>query len=249
MGPRMSFDDADIDAETVPKLKRTRKRRKDPPPALTVESTAPASPAIESSTESLTVTTEADQVPPISSGTKGRKVTVDSGENELGAQFLNVAAAAAGAAGTAASVAGSAAKSAASAAASVVVKPITDEDMSPLPPKDPGQVDMSALGADIAEFRRRERGNVQSQGAIESATTGAKEMFSTILSVDFFVVVGFMLWFLTGVVSTYVFKNTFILDEFNNLWTPVVQPALGLLMAGTIAGGVVSRLGGSDDQT
>ncbi|CAM9781332.1 unnamed protein product, partial [Hapterophycus canaliculatus] len=89
------------------------------------------------------------------------------------------------------------------------------------------------LGADIERFRRAE--NRQPATAGESIASGAKNVISTIISIDFFVVIAFMLWFIAGVVSSYGFGETFLLDQFNDKWTPVVQPALGVLMGGTIA--------------
>lgn len=105
--------------------------------------------------------------------------------------------------------------------------------------------DLADLGADIARFRAKEGTRSESLG--ESVKSGAKDLISNIITIDFFVVIAFMLWFIAGVVSTYGFKNTFLLDEFNESWTPIVQPALGLLMGGTIIGGVVSKLGESGD--
>jgi hypothetical protein len=74
-----------------------------------------------------------------------------------------------------------------------------------------------------------------------------QEAFSYILAADFFVVFGFLLYFVAAVAARSLFQDGSLLDKFSELWTPIIQPALGLLMAGTIVGGTVSKLGGSDD--
>lgn len=187
---------------------------------------------------------------------------VDSSDDDMSEKLAGVASAASGAAGGAASAVSGAAKSAMGAAMSVLGQgaPVADDfDIDSMPaPGERGQAragkrttpgktasELADLGADIERFRRAE--NRQPETAGESIASGAKDIISTIISIDFFVVIAFMLWFIAGVVSSYGFSNTFLLDQFNDKWTPVVQPALGVLMGGTIAGGVVSKLGGSGD--
>ena len=187
---------------------------------------------------------------------------VDSSDDDMNEKLAEVAAAASGAAGDAASAVGGVAKSAIGAAMSALGQgpPVVDEfDIDSMPARNergqkragrrttPGKTasELADLGADIERFRRAE--NRQPETAGESIASGAKNIISTIISIDFFVVIAFMLWFIAGVVSSYGFSNTFLLDQFNDKWTPVVQPALGVLMGGTIAGGVVSKLGESGD--
>lgn len=107
-------------------------------------------------------------------------------------------------------------------------------------------LDLSELSADIARFRAKEGKKTESLS--ESVAGEAKGIISTIIAIDFFVVIIFMLWFIAGVVSSYGFKNTFLLDEFNASWNPIVQPALGVLMGGTILGGVLSKLREAGDE-
>jgi hypothetical protein len=49
-----------------------------------------------------------------------------------------------------------------------------------------------------------------------------------VLVADFFVVLGFLGWFVTGVVAKSVAGNGDVLDGFSALWMPVIQPALGM---------------------
>lgn len=187
---------------------------------------------------------------------------MDSSDDDVNEKLAGVAAAASGAAGDAASAVSGAAKSAIGAAMSALGQgpPVVDafdiDSMAATGERGqkragrrttPGKTasELADLGADIERFRRAE--NRQPETAGESIASGAKNIISTIISIDFFVVIAFMLWFIAGVVSSYGFSNTFLLDQFNDKWTPVVQPALGVLMGGTIAGGVVSKLGEAGD--
>lgn len=194
---------------------------------------------------------------------RGQQVRVDKSDDDITERFAGAASAASGAAGDAASAVGDAAKSAIGAAMSVLgqngEQSGADEfDIKNVPrsggvprttyPTRKSGPDMADLGADIERFRQTE--SRQPADAGESIASGAKDLISTIITVDFFVVIAFMLWFIAGVVSSYGFSNSFLLDQFNDKWTPVVQPALGVLMAGTIAGGIASKLSESgDDKT
>lgn len=186
---------------------------------------------------------------------------VSNADDEMAETLASAASAASGVAGEAASVVGDAAKSAIGAAMSAMGQgggaPSADEfDFDNVPRAGTGQrrkttpgksaADLADLGADIERFRKQE--NRQPEGVGDSLASGAKGVISSIIAVDFFVVIAFMLWFIAGVISSYGFSNTFLLDQFNDKWTPVVQPALGVLMGGTIAGGVVSKLGESEDE-
>ncbi|CAM9538389.1 unnamed protein product [Ectocarpus sp. 8 AP-2014] len=234
-----------------------------PPPAVV------APPAVQVAAEQVQQQQRAaaveEEAPRSVGGTKGTKVrVVDSSDDDMSEKLAGVASAASGAAGGAASAVSGAAKSAMGAAMSMLGQggaPAADEfDIDSMPAAGergqarragkrttPGKTasELADLGADIERFRRAE--NRQPETAGESIASGAKDIISTIISIDFFVVIAFMLWFIAGVVSSYGFSNTFLLDQFNDKWTPVVQPALGVLMGGTIAGGVVSKLGGSGD--
>lgn len=70
---------------------------------------------------------------------------------------------------------------------------------------------------------------------------------STFLFYDFVVVLMFLGLFLTGLAQKSLTNDSQILDFFNVIWNPVIQPALGLLMAGTLAGGAISYFQGEDE--
>ncbi len=62
------------------------------------------------------------------------------------------------------------------------------------------------------------------------------DTLSTIVTVDFFVVVGFLLWFLLGIFCSYILKDDTIQIAFNNNFETLVQPALGVLMIAALGG-------------
>mmetsp|Transcript_238 Transcript_238/g.403 ORF Transcript_238/g.403 Transcript_238/m.403 type:complete len:241 (-) Transcript_238:86-808(-) len=95
------------------------------------------------------------------------------------------------------------------------------------------------LAADLAAFKRTQAPSKKEEDA--GAMGQAKDIFSVILTIDFFVVLGMLGWFLVGIAFRYGFQQSFILDSFKASFDTLVQPAIGLLMLGTIAGGVISR--------
>ena len=70
-----------------------------------------------------------------------------------------------------------------------------------------------------------------------------KEIFSTIVTIDFFVICGFLVWFIAGVFCSVVLKNDTVQIAFNGIFQPLVQPALGILMIGSLG----SALTNSED--
>lgn len=86
------------------------------------------------------------------------------------------------------------------------------------------------LKQDIARFKAVEKaGTDDSQAATEAtAFEKAASAFEKMLVADFFVVLAFLGWFLTGVVFKSVLNDRSVLDGFNAIWTPVIQPALGM---------------------
>jgi hypothetical protein len=78
----------------------------------------------------------------------------------------------------------------------------------------------------------------EKEGAIKST---ARNVLSTIVTIDFFVVCGFLLWFLAGIVVRSTTGNDAVQIAFNNQFATLVQPALGVLMLGVIAGGTIFK--------
>jgi len=72
-----------------------------------------------------------------------------------------------------------------------------------------------------------------------SIPDGIKNAISTIVTVDFFVVLGLLAWFLAGIFVRAAFGNDSVQIAFNNNFETLVQPALGVLMIASAAGAVI----------
>ena len=72
-----------------------------------------------------------------------------------------------------------------------------------------------------------------------SLTAKVQNVISTIVTVDFFVVCALLVWFLVGIGASAVAKDDTIQIAFNNIFEPVVQPALGVLMIASISDAVL----------
>lgn len=70
------------------------------------------------------------------------------------------------------------------------------------------------------------------------------DAISTIVTIDFFVVIGLLVWFLAGIFCSAVLKDDTVQIAFNMNFERVTQPALGILMIGSIAG----SLGNKDEE-
>ena len=101
---------------------------------------------------------------------------------------------------------------------------------------------LERLLADAKSFRIAEDEQEKQDKETMGEETGFKMptsvlgVISTIVTIDFFVVIALLLWFLAGIFGQYVLKDETVQIAFNNIFQPVVQPALGILMIGSAAG-------------
>eukprot|EP00472_Partenskyella_glossopodia_P003053 CAMPEP_0197526294 /NCGR_PEP_ID=MMETSP1318-20131121/17221_1 /TAXON_ID=552666 /ORGANISM="Partenskyella glossopodia, Strain RCC365" /LENGTH=127 /DNA_ID=CAMNT_0043080397 /DNA_START=259 /DNA_END=642 /DNA_ORIENTATION=+ len=65
-----------------------------------------------------------------------------------------------------------------------------------------------------------------------------KESVDSFLIATFFFVCLSLAWLATGVGAKYLLKTEAVYEAWYALWTPVFQPALGILMLGSIVSGV-----------
>ncbi|KAL9182838.1 hypothetical protein ACHAXT_004117 [Thalassiosira profunda] len=86
-------------------------------------------------------------------------------------------------------------------------------------------------------------GQMSDDGEGSSVKDTVFEVISTIVTIDFFVVIGLLAWFLAGIFFRSAFGNDAVQIAFNNNFERVTQPALGILMIGSVAG----ALGNKDD--
>ena len=99
------------------------------------------------------------------------------------------------------------------------------------------------LQSDITKFEERalQAARDRNLSATEDAGGGAigriKSAFSAVLIADFFVVIAFLVWFLVAA----ALQGTYpvVLEKFQDVFQPVVVPCLTVLMAGSIASGVI----------
>ena len=100
-----------------------------------------------------------------------------------------------------------------------------------------GDATLDQLLADAKKLR----GDTESddeKGALEGVSIpgGIKGAISTIVTIDFFFVLGLLAWFLTGIFVRAAFGNDAVQIAFNNNFELIVQPALGVLMIASAAG-------------
>jgi hypothetical protein len=95
---------------------------------------------------------------------------------------------------------------------------------------------LKQLLADAREMRQ-DVGSGEEDGSV-SIPDSFRNILSTIVTIDFFVVCALLVWFLAGIFASYVLKNDAVQIAFNGIFQPVVQPALGILMIGSAAGGM-----------
>ena len=97
---------------------------------------------------------------------------------------------------------------------------------------------LKQLLADAREMRQDVVGGSGEDDGSVSIPDSFRNILSTIVTIDFFVVCALLIWFLAGIFASYVLKNDAVQIAFNGIFQPVVQPALGILMIGSAAGGM-----------
>jgi len=90
--------------------------------------------------------------------------------------------------------------------------------------------DAKAMRKDVDSPNDKAEGDASIQETV-------RNVLSTIVTIDFFVVCALLLWFLAGIFGSYVLKNDTVQIAFNSIFQQVVQPALGILMIGSAASG------------
>lgn len=86
------------------------------------------------------------------------------------------------------------------------------------------------------EAKQAESAAEGGKGPTSNLVATVRSAISTIVTVDFFFVCFLLLWFLTGIFGSYILKNDTIQIAFNSNFQQIAQPALGILMIGSVAG-------------
>ncbi|GAX10010.1 hypothetical protein FisN_25Lu152 [Fistulifera solaris] len=82
----------------------------------------------------------------------------------------------------------------------------------------------------------------------DSNNSTIRNAISTLVTVDFFVVCLFLLWFLAGIFCSVVLKDDTVQIAFNSNFQQLVQPALGVLMIAAIADALFKQKEDDDDK-
>jgi len=120
--------------------------------------------------------------------------------------------------------------------------------LSPVPQQQTGgrEVDLQErLQQDIARFRKKEveaKVDEEELTGFSAFADKAGGVLNKVLVADFFVILAFFGWFVTGVFFKSVLSDASVIDKFTDIWMPVIQPALGLLMAGTLGVGALNSV-------
>ena len=118
------------------------------------------------------------------------------------------------------------------------VKPVDSSFSSVDPTQANADDSLARLLQDAKEMQAQESDTAVSTDSTDepSIPKMISSVLSTIVTVDFFIVCGFLLWFLAGIFSSYVLQDDGIQIAFNSNFETLVQPALGVLMIAAIAG-------------
>ena len=93
------------------------------------------------------------------------------------------------------------------------------------------------LQEDIADWETKAMARTSAKTSERSPLEAVKDAVSLVLIADFFVVIVFLVWFIIAAATQ---KTTpVILERFQDIFQPVVVPSLTVLMAGSIASGLL----------
>lgn len=102
------------------------------------------------------------------------------------------------------------------------------------------------LRADIDRLQRKPLYDPLSKSTASDSSSSSSplgklnDIFSIIFIADFFVIIVFLVWFLAAVTLQSVYPD--LLLSFQNIFQPVVVPALTVLMVGSIASGIGGQI-------
>ena len=106
---------------------------------------------------------------------------------------------------------------------------------------------LDQLLEDAALMKVAEDEDDESKGGFfsDSDGTGIRSVvgnaLSTIVTVDFFIVIGFLVWFIAGIFCSSILKDDTVQILFNNQFETLVQPSLGLLMVAAVGGSFFNK--------
>eukprot|EP00892_Ulva_mutabilis_P012548 jgi/Ulvmu1/9666/UM055_0003.1 len=99
------------------------------------------------------------------------------------------------------------------------------------------------MAEDLQQFTTQAANTAKVPGSpneIEDSN-GLKEVVDKVLIADFFFILFILAWFVAGIGAQTLGKSTGLLDAWYSLWQLVFQPALGVLMLGALASGLLGK--------
>lgn len=102
------------------------------------------------------------------------------------------------------------------------------------------------LRADMEALRARRQASGDDGPEKRTALRAAQDFVGGVLLWDFFLVVGLLVWLLVALVPHFASQNDVLLDPWLGLWSPFIQPVMGVLMLGTIVQGTISFIADND---
>lgn len=99
------------------------------------------------------------------------------------------------------------------------------------------QSDFDDFNDRLLEGSDTRRQSIQDEKQESGPVKTAKDILSFVLVADFFLVIFFLVWFLAAAATQKA--NPYLLERFQDIFQPVIVPSLTVLMAGSIASGVL----------
>ena len=90
--------------------------------------------------------------------------------------------------------------------------------------------------ADLLSDAKKIRSTAEVDDTDRELSDAIFSVASKIFTADFFLICAFFVWFIVGALISSFTGNDTVQIAFNGIFQPVVQPALGILMVGAIAG-------------
>lgn len=111
-----------------------------------------------------------------------------------------------------------------------------DEDTEPSSAMKTSRMQDESLEQLLADARKMRSTSKPIEEKEKTMSDTIFEVISTIVTIDFFVVIGLLVWFLVGIFCSSVLKDDTVQIAFNMNFEKLTQPALGILMIGSVAG-------------
>ena len=114
--------------------------------------------------------------------------------------------------------------------------------------EDSGRAD--ALAADVERFRAKAAEEAAASGVDPEEQTFLDktiDTLGTVLTYNFFIIIGFFTWFLGGVFAQFGLQSFFLINAFRGAWDVIIMPLLTTHMTLTFLSYGLEKLAGRED--